>query len=425
MVKRGKNDIVRCQHFAWRLYCRKGTWYADGRSNTPCAGRHSLGVSDRKEALRLLPDLDRVRAETLGLAKRTVTSRTVEPLSLEQGRELYERHIRRPPAVGGVKRSTQKRYRTVFDKFTEFARANGITTWNGVTADSLTDYASDLQTKGYCQKTLVNELTTLKQAMTWLIREEHLLGVDPIKLKVHKAESQRAYCYRAEEVKAMVELCRSDVSLHWLGDVIIALACTGLRISELASLRWSDIDLERARLTLTDESGRSPKGETPRRETKSGRSRSFPIHRGPVGSPAQFAASQRLHIPWAPRGRLKPDTVRRILVREVLGPLTEMFPTRDGKRGFASGRLHSFRHYFCSTCANNRAPEQMVMNWLGHADSEMLRHYYHLHDGESLRRMNSLDFLGTGDGRSAGGPGKNSSEEVEPPETMGDDATAS
>jgi hypothetical protein len=41
------------------------------------------------------------------------------------------------------------------------------------------------------------------------------------------------------------------------------------------------------------------------------------------------------------------------------------------------------------------------MEWLGHADSAMVRHYYHLNDEESLRQMDQLDPLGDGDGCSA------------------------
>lgn len=69
------------------------------------------------------------------------------------------------------------------------------------------------------------------------------------------------------------------------------------------------------------------------------------------------------------------------------------FP-RAGERGFADGRLHSFRHYFASRCANDGAPERMVMEWLGHKDSDMVRHYYHLHDDEARRQMCRLDLLG-------------------------------
>jgi len=78
----------------------------------------------------------------------------------------------------------------------------------------------------------------------------------------------------------------------------------------------------------------------------------------------------------SPRGgRLKPDTARRILVREVIEPLAEKFPSTDGGKGFRDGRVHSFRHAFCSCCANNNVPEQALMIWLGHADSQMIRRY--------------------------------------------------
>jgi integrase len=44
----------------------------------------------------------------------------------------------------------------------------------------------------------------------------------------------------------------------------------------------------------------------------------------------------------------------------------------------------------------------MVMDWLGHVDSEMVRIYDHLHDREARQQMAGLDFLGGAGGRSAG-----------------------
>jgi integrase len=417
MPKPRKYEQVRCTHFVWRLVDRNGQWYADGRSNTPNAGRHSLGTNDKDEALRLLPELDRVRAEDLGLIPRSAESSTRGPsLPMGEGRALYEKHIARPRVTGGVRKSTQKRYRTVFDKFIPFATARGVTVWNGVTAELLTAYAAHLENQGYAHKTLVNELTTLKQTVRWMIRQGHLQGMKPIELRVQKAESEPAYCYRPREVKAMVEYCRARTSLKWLGDVIIALACTGLRIAELCSLRWSDLDLQNERLKLTDETGRAIKSDRKRRQLKSGRSRTFPIHRE-LMAVLKGLLRRDGDVFRGPRGgRLKPDTVRRILVREVIQPLAEKFPTPEGEKGFAQGRLHSFRHYFCSTCANSGVPERMVMDWLGHADSEMIRLYYHLHDEEAKRRMDGLDFLGGAGGRSVGdNEGQRKEEDVEPP----------
>lgn len=202
----------------------------------------------------------------------------------------------------------------------------------------------------------------------------------------------------------MVELCRSNTETLWLAHVITALACTGLRISELAGLRWTDIDLESDVISIKDESTRAQRrARRERRTTKNRRGRSFPLH-----------ASLRELLVRVPRARdglafhgprggvIKADTARNILIRDVITPLSDRFPTQDGEIGFADGRLHSFRHYFCSICANTGVPEQVVMRWLGHQSSRMVRHYYHLHDEEAQRQMQRVQFLSTTGTRDAG-----------------------
>jgi integrase len=94
-------------------------------------------------------------------------------------------------------------------------------------------------------------------------------------------------------------------------------------------------------------------------------------------------------------GMLKPDTVRNILIREVLEPLAKRLPKAATMKGFRDGRLHSFRHYFCSMSATSNVPEQILMSWLGHQDSKMVRHYYHLHDKPSQEQMARLKFIET------------------------------
>ena len=86
--------------------------------------------------------------------------------------------------------------------------------------------------------------------------------------------------------------------------------------------------------------------------------------------------------------------MRNFLKREVLPELAEKFPARGDDPGIAAGRLHSFRHYFCSMSADNAVPEPMLMAWLGHRDSELIRHYYHLRQDEARKQMAKIPFLG-------------------------------
>lgn len=401
MPKPLQSEVILCEHFKWHLTKRSnGVWYADGRSTRRGLGRHSLGTREREAAIVALRQLDVMKAQESGIVASEDASVKADhdALSLERGIELYKQHYTRAIVVGGVQASTQKKYRSHADKVIPYLRSVGVLTWQQVKATHLSGYAGFLKKGGrrgrpYSDKSIVNELTFVKQLISWLIQAGHMAG-EPIRMKLVKPESQRPYCWRREEVAAMVAFCDADENLKWLGEVIIALACTGLRISELAGLRWSDLDLKQERLTLTDETNRGGRNGEQTRRLKSGRSRSFPVHPRLL-EVLRTLRSKDAFVFHGPRGgRLKPDTVRRLLIREVLTPLTGRFPTPEGELGFADGRLHSFRHYFCSTCANENIPEKMLMVWLGHADSEMVRHYYHLHDDEARRRMNELNFLG-------------------------------
>ena len=404
-AKRKKERIVGT-HFVWLLGQRDGVYYADGRSNRPTAGRHSLGTRDRAEALEALKQLDLVRAVEMGLAERSLLAPPPpQQLTLPEGSRLYLDHVNRPRVVGGARPTSAKRYRAVLDKFEAFAQAEGVGSWNQVSRRTLEAYAAHLDDEGYAYATEYLELTTLKQLLRWLVDEGHLPAECAVRLPLAKPHGTTTYCWRTEEVRAMVQHSRQHPHLAWLGGVLIALACTGLRISELASLRRADIDLMKNVITLTDETTRGRRRKPQKaRQTKSGRDRSFPIHaelRPVLEGLASAPDGLLFHGPRG--GRLKPDTVRQVLVRDVLSPLGEQFPTAPDQVGFAQGRLHSFRHYFSSTCANRGVPEQVVMEWLGHRDSAMVRRYYHLHDDEAQRQMRRLQFIGeVGGGVAAG-----------------------
>jgi len=369
-------------------------WAADGRTNAQNAGRHSLGTKVKSEAVQRLYDLDQHCAIELGLIESPERHVTVTPvkLSIAEGRQLFEQYIRRPQVTGGVKTSTQKRYRAAFNKFERFAGKTKLLHFNDIDLNAFYQFGTYLEALHYAPKTIHNELTTLKVCIKWLVKNGHLSGYKPIEMPLRRPESQRAYCYRQSEVFAILERCRSDLNLQWLGGVVTALACTGMRIDELVHLKWSDIDPEHRLITLTEESNNHSGG----RSLKSGKSRSFPIHDDLISVLAAIHKSDA-YIFHGPRGgRLKADTVRRVLVRDVIVPLAPRFKVLSNGKSFADGRLHSFRHYFVSVCAMKKVPERVVMEWVGHADSAMVRHYFHLHDEEAHRQMKALDLLGNG-----------------------------
>ena len=206
------------------------------------------------------------------------------------------------------------------------------------------------------------------------------------------------------QVRAMLTHCRTSEQ-EWLGQIIQLLACTGLRIGELATLRWSDIHYDTqdvaAFVALADERASSKRKQLgSARRTKGRRGRTIPIHpslREILAAMPHHADGMLLHGPRG--GRLKPDTVRNIFVREVIVPLKEEFPTPLGEIGFAHARLHSLRHFFVSQAFVSGASEGEVKDWVGHRDSRVVEHYRHLSSEDSRRKMEQLDLLGDRSGQ--------------------------
>lgn len=396
MSRNSPKTQIACEFFRWRLFCRDGVYYADGRKTSQNLGKHSLGTRNREEALLNLRELDHRKAIELGMTQPQPVIGT-RALSIRDGWEAFLRHCGRPDVMGGVSHRSLKRYRAVLDKHIRFCDRNGIASWQTVDKNATTAYGQWLTANDYFDRTIYFELTLIKSVIRWLIDEGTLPASARFRLPLRKPQGTDTYCYRREEVQAMVNFCRKRPELGWLGDVIVALACTGLRISELASLRRSDLDWQAGVLTLTDErsSGRRKRMGTVR-TTKGRRGRSLPIHpalRKVLEHLPQRADGRLLQGPRG--GVLKPDTVRNILVREVLSALKECFPTPKGEIGFEHGRVHSFRHFFVSQAFLGGASQGEIMSWVGHRDSKMVAHYRHLRPEESQRRMDVIDFLGT------------------------------
>ncbi len=92
-------------------------------------------------------------------------------------------------------------------------------------------------------------------------------------------------------------------------------------------------------------------------------------------------------------GLLTVDTVRNILIRDVLKPLSSKFPTPPDEIGFVDGRVHSFRHFFVSQAFLGGASEGEICEWIGHADSRIIERYRHLADEDAQRKMSQIRFF--------------------------------
>jgi integrase len=401
MPKKRTNPLIQCANFTWRLICRDGVFYADGRSGETNLGKHSLGTRSEAEAKELLKVLDEHKAVELGkkLAVPT-TSLTSFSLSIEDGWERYLAFARRPPVMKGASEGTIKRYRAVRDHHLRYCRKHGITNWVEFDKNHLEKFA-DQRTRKRADRTVYLELTTLKSISKWLVGEKLIPADCLLRYSLSKPDGTDTYCYHPDEVATMISHCTSKPNLVWLANLIVLLAHTGMRIGEAVGLRWSDIHLSAGVIRIADErSSRRKKSNGSARTTKGRRSRTIPIHtrlREMLSGLKRQPDGLVLH---SLRGRqLLARNVLATFIDEVIEPLKGKFPTPERETGFEHGRIHSFRHFFCSQSFLGGASEGEVRDWLGHADSKITNHYRHLRSDDAVRRMERIEFLPSEDER--------------------------
>ena len=213
----------------------------------------------------------------VGLAK-PEAAKPAANTSITDGWHAFMDYSGRSPVLGGVSANTSKRYRAVRDKHTKFCAEHGIATWAEFDKAALEKYGNWLSRK-FAYRTSYFELTLLKSVNGWLIENKKLPADAKIVYPLSKPQGTDTYCYTREEVVAMVKHCQATLNLGWLACVIIALAHLGVRIGELAGLRWTDVDLQANMVTVADErASRRKKLAGTARTTKGKRSRKIPIH---------------------------------------------------------------------------------------------------------------------------------------------------
>jgi integrase len=244
-------------------------------------------------------------------------------------------------------------------------------------------------------RTAYMEITLLKSVNRWLIEQKLLPGDAKLSMSLHKPTGTDTYCYSRDEVAAMIQHCKRKRRLGWLGHVIVALSHTGLRISELAGLRWTDLNLAKNMLRVADERGCARKVRAgTARTTKGRRSRAIPIHPHLKQVLVGLKHSSDGYVFHAQQGgRLHSRNVLEAFISKVIEPLKKRFPTAEGDIGFEHGRLHSFRHFFCSQAFLGGASEGEIREWLGHKESAMVEHYRHLRGEDAQRKMAQIEFV--------------------------------
>jgi len=100
-------------------------------------------------------------------------------------------------------------------------------------------------------KTVHHYYSALRAFFNWIVKEGFLSGSPLTRVKVAKAKDKVIQPYSPDQIRRMLQVCDNDFQRNakFLGSrnkaIILMLLDSGLRLSELASIKLQDIDAER------------------------------------------------------------------------------------------------------------------------------------------------------------------------------------
>lgn len=251
---------------------------------------------------------------------------------------------------------------------THLVPAFGPLALDAITVRAIEELKARKVAEGLSPKTVNNVLTVLHKALATAHEWSELASVPRVRwLKAPKPEPR---FLDFDEARRLI----ASAAPEWRALITVAVR-TGLRLGELRALRWTDVDLPRARLVVRRAAARATIG-TP----KSGKPREVELC-----DEARDALKAHKHL----RGELVfCDARGALLSKERL-----KWPLWSACKRAGLERIgwHVLRHTFASHLAMLGASMREIQDLLGHAKVEMTLRYAHLSPESRREAVRLLD----------------------------------
>jgi site-specific recombinase XerD len=251
--------------------------------------------------------------------------------------------------------ATLQDYRYKLRYFIDFCRCSGISSIKDINKDLARAFIACNQ-NNLKPASVSGYFKVAKRFLNWLVEEERL-GVNPIeKMKAPRVPEIIIKPFNAEHIRKIMLLCEDGrrISIRNRAMVLVLLD-TGVRLSELANILVSDIDIQLGIITVMG---------------KGAKQRVVGISRATVKAVIKYY-------------ECRPGNHPQLWLTEEGKPLTtggvgQIFrKTFKQRAGFPDVRLsaHTFRHTSGTMELLNGASEREVQLLLGHSTPRMTRHY--------------------------------------------------
>lgn len=266
--------------------------------------------------------------------------------------------------------NTEVSYARDLKKMNQYLSAQGIFTASEVTATSLNSYILFLEKEGRKPATISRSIASMK-AFYHYMEKEHRLAADPSeRLKAPKIEKKMPVILSTEEVNRLLGQ-PNGASPKELRDkaMLELLYATGIRVSELISLKLWDVNLKMEYLTCSD-------GHKERMIPFGGIAKQALLRYFEQGRPRLVDDGS---VDW-----LFTNCLGQAMSRQGFWKLIKSYGRKAGIE--AEITPHMLRHSFAAHMVNNGADLKALQEMLGHSDVSTTQVYAQI----SQKRMREV-----------------------------------
>ena len=260
----------------------------------------------------------------------------------------------------GLAVRTRQAYRRDLDQFLQFLDDENIQDAGRVTQHHVRAFIAQRHRQGLGGKSLQRLLSAIRSFFRWMLREGLVSHNPATAVKAPRSPRHLPATLDADTISQLLDIpCDTPIAIRDKA-IMELFYSSGLRLTELATLRWEQVDLNSGMVTVTG---------------KGNRSRMVPVGRIAVKAlvewrkaRAEFASFEEPHVFVSQRG--KPIATRTIQARirhwaKHQGRPQNIYP-------------HLLRHSFASHMLESSGDLRAVQELLGHADITTTQVYTHL-----------------------------------------------
>lgn len=230
----------------------------------------------------------------------------------------------------------------------------------------LKEFLKDVHSKGIKSRSFARKISSLKQFFNFLHRRYNLpdLGVH---LHIPKIEKKLPECITEQEIEQLFQVAEQDITPQGIRDkiMIFLMYVSGMRASELVSLKTSSIAFDTGFITICG---------------KGGRERLLPIPTKMLHAIAEYI---RITLPLITQG-MQTDYLFPVLYGKTLKPMSRQGLWLTLKKIWAKTGIqrslspHKLRHSFATHLLKQGVHLRSLQMLLGHENLNTVQVYTHL-----------------------------------------------